>query len=97
MCIKRLYGRATDVRSRGPGFETTCCCFETWAISFTPLCPCLSEETLKCVGPFYLVSMPGEVKDPLTGIVWPAVESIAHEPLQKRPQRGSVNSANYVA
>ena len=24
----------------------------------------LSEETLKAVGPFYLVSMPGEVKDP---------------------------------
>ena len=31
---------------------------------FTPLCQCLSEETLKAVGPFYLVSMPGEVKDP---------------------------------
>ena len=25
---------------------------------------CLSYETLKAVGPFYLVSMPGEVKDP---------------------------------
>ena len=25
---------------------------------------CLSDETLKDVGPFYLVSMPGEVKDP---------------------------------
>ena len=25
---------------------------------------CLSKETLKPVGPFYLVSMPGEVKDP---------------------------------
>ena len=25
---------------------------------------CLSEETLKAVGPFYLVSMPGEVKYP---------------------------------
>ena len=24
---------------------------------------CLSEETLKVVGPFYLVSMPGEVND----------------------------------
>ena len=24
---------------------------------------CLSDETLKAVGPFYLVSMPGEVKD----------------------------------
>ena len=29
-----------------------------------PLCQCLSEETLTAVGPFYLVSMPGEVKDP---------------------------------
>ena len=25
---------------------------------------CLSDDTLKAVGPFYLVSMPGEVKDP---------------------------------
>ena len=25
---------------------------------------CLSEETVKAVGPFYLVSMPGEVKAP---------------------------------
>ena len=25
---------------------------------------CLPEETLKAVGPFYLVSMPGEVKYP---------------------------------
>ena len=25
---------------------------------------CLSDETLKGVGPFYLLSMPGEVKDP---------------------------------
>ena len=25
---------------------------------------CLSEETLKAVAPFYLVSMPGEEKDP---------------------------------
>ena len=29
---------------------------------------CLSEETLKAVGPFYLVSMPGEVKDPTQGV-----------------------------
>ena len=28
----------------------------------------LSEETLKPVGPFYLVSMPGEVKDPTQGV-----------------------------
>ena len=29
---------------------------------------CLSDETLKAVGPFYLVSMPGEVKDPAHGV-----------------------------
>ena len=38
--------------------------FGTLAIPFTPLCQCLSDETLKAVGPFYLVSMPGELKDP---------------------------------
>ena len=37
---------------------------ELLAIPFTPPCQCLSDETLKAVGPFYLVSMPGEVKDP---------------------------------
>ena len=30
------------------------------------ICLCLSEETLKASGPFYLV--PGEVKDPTQGI-----------------------------
>ena len=39
-------------------------CFGTLAIPFTPLCQCHSEETLKAVGASYLVSMPGEVKDP---------------------------------
>ena len=29
---------------------------------------CLSEETLKAVGHFYLVSTPGEVKDPKQGV-----------------------------
>ena len=38
--------------------------FGTLASQFTPLCLCLSEETLKAVGPFYLVSMPEEVKNP---------------------------------
>ena len=31
------------------------------------ICLCLSEETLKVGGPFYLLSMPGEVKDPTQG------------------------------
>ena len=38
--------------------------FKILAIPFTPLCQCLSDETVKAVGPFYQVSMPGEVKDP---------------------------------
>ena len=29
---------------------------------------CLSEATLKAGGPFYLVSVPGEVKDPTQGV-----------------------------
>ena len=32
------------------------------------ICLCLSEETLKAGGHFYLVSMPGEVKDPTQGV-----------------------------
>ena len=31
------------------------------------ICLRLLEETLKAGGPFYLVSMPGEVKDPTRG------------------------------
>ena len=42
---------------------------KTWLLTlgtvFVSLC--LSDETLKTVGPFYLVSMPGEVKDPAHG------------------------------
>ena len=51
------------------------CILETLAISFTPLCQCLSEETLKAVGPFYLVSMPGEVKYP-TSLHWKCVTAV---------------------
>ena len=32
------------------------------------ICLCLSEEILKAGGPFCLVSMPGEVKDPTQGV-----------------------------
>ena len=28
---------------------------------------CLSEETLKAIGPFFMVSMPADVKDPTRG------------------------------
>ena len=34
----------------------------------TPLCHCLYEEILTVVGPFYLVSMPWELKDPTQGV-----------------------------
>ena len=37
-------------------FQSHCGCLGTLAIFFTPLCQCLSEETLKAVGPFYLMS-----------------------------------------
>ena len=32
------------------------------------ICPSLSEEILKTGGPFHLVSMPGDVKDPTQGV-----------------------------
>ena len=56
----------TGDRTVPAGFESHCekPRFGTLAIPFTPLCQCLSEEILKAVGPFYLVSMPGELKDP---------------------------------
>ena len=48
-----LVVRVPDGRSSGP---------ESWPISFTPHCLYLLEKTLIAGGPFYLVSMPGEVK-----------------------------------
>ena len=72
------------------------------AISFTPLCQCLSEETLKAVGPFYLVSMPGEVKDP-TSLHWKCVTCRGlHHPLiypvytTNRRRAGLVNAHQLV-
>ena len=55
----------TDDRRFPAGFESHCgeLRFGTLAIPFTrQLCQCISEETLKAVGPFYMVSMPGEVQ-----------------------------------
>ena len=58
----------TGDRTVRDGFESHCgqLRFGTLAIPFTPPGPgqCLSEETLKAVRPFYLVSMSGEVKYP---------------------------------
>ena len=54
--------------------------FEAWATSFTLLCLGLSEKTVKAVGPFYLVPMPGEGKDPTQGNgKIPAVDSLMIE------------------
>ena len=44
--------------------------FGTLAIPFTRFCQCLSEDTVKAVGPCYLLSMPGEVKDPTSPRHW---------------------------
>ena len=43
---------------------------KTWlsTLEIVNQCLCLSDETLKSVGPFYLVPMPGEVKDPPLGV-----------------------------
>ena len=41
---------------------------KNWLSTLEIVYICLSEETLKAVGPFYLVSMPGELKDPTQGV-----------------------------
>ena len=41
---------------------------KTWLSTLETVHLCLSDETLKAVGPFYLVSMPGEVEDPTQGV-----------------------------
>ena len=41
---------------------------KTWLSTLEIVNLCLSDETLKAVGPFYLVYMPGEVKDPTQGV-----------------------------
>ena len=46
----------------------------------SPHIACLSEETLKAYGPFYLVSVPGEVKYPTQGVnVEPVMDSLILE------------------
>ena len=49
---------------------------------------CLSDETVKAVGPFYMVSMPGEVKDPikkmLTQLVWSRLGNNEFVPISAR-------------
>ena len=59
-------GRAVERRTvnRRDGGSIAPTAVSKRAISFTSHCLCLSEETVKAGGPFYLVSMPREVKDP---------------------------------
>ena len=58
----------TGDRTVRDGLESHCrqLRFGTSEIPFTPLCQCLSEETLKSIGPLYLVSMLGEVNVPIS-------------------------------
>ena len=54
------------------------CCIrcKNLALNIRDSSMCLSDETPKAVGPFYLVSMPGEVKYPTQGVnVYPIVGS----------------------
>ena len=53
--VAQWLGRATDAA------------WKLWQHFPFKLCQCLSEETLKAVGP-YVVSMPGEVKYPTQGV-----------------------------
>ena len=63
-------GRAVERRTvnRGDG-----CSIPPTAVSklrqfrLPQICLCLSEETLKVGGPFYLVCLPGEIKIPHSG------------------------------
>ena len=60
-------GRAVERRTinRGDGGSTPPVAVSKLRKFRSPhICLCLSEETLNAGGPFYLVSMPGEVKDP---------------------------------
>ena len=47
----------------GMVINPTCRRFKTLQFRSPHICLCVSEETLKAGGHFYLVSVPGEVKD----------------------------------
>ena len=64
-----LRGRAPDCQSRGRWFSPTPTTVSKLRQFRSPhICLCHSEDTLKAGGPFYLVSMPGEVKDLTHGV-----------------------------
>ena len=60
---------------------------------------CLSDETLKAVGPFYMASMPGEVKDPtqMCNLSWTPhsnLEKDNSKPLRVSPKMGCLVYTN---
>ena len=61
-------GRAVERRTVNGGDGGSIPPTTNLGISSPHICLCLSEETLKAGGPFYLVSMPREVKDPTHGV-----------------------------
>ena len=64
-------GRAVERRTvnRGDGGSIPpTAVSKLWQFRSLHICLCLSEESLKADGPFYLVSMPGEVQDPTQGV-----------------------------
>ena len=88
------HGRVPDCQSRGWWFNPICHRFE---ISFTSHCLCLLEETLKAGGPFYLVSMSGEVKYASEGVnVWPVVDSLILENSCVSPSLGCLVETTWV-
>ena len=60
-----LITRAARVRSRS---RRELFGVKTWLSTLEIVNLCLSDETEKAVGPFYMVSMPGEVKYPTQGV-----------------------------
>ena len=63
----RVVERRIINRGDGDSIPPTACT-KLWQFRSPYICLCLSEETLKAGGPFYLVSMPGEVKDPTQAV-----------------------------
>ena len=83
LCVVAWTGdRTVPGRVRIPLRKT----FRFGTIPFTPLCQYLSEERLKAVGPFYLVSMPGEVKYP-TSPHWNVFNCHGFHAHSKLPQK----------
>ena len=70
----------------GNGVRNHLLLFQNLSNFIHPTLPLSFGRDTKAVGPFYLVSMPGEEKDPTQGInVEPVLDSIFHDLLQKHP------------